>query len=90
MGFDSYFGALYSNDMQPFALYANRDIAAEAPVDQRFLTERYTQAAINSIQQHAAEPLSLYSPPNLPHTPLSTRPRTNGPPSDSHDEHRHG
>ncbi len=60
MGFDSYFGALYSNDMQPFALYANRNIAAEAPVDQRFLTERYTQAATNFIQQHAEELFFLY------------------------------
>jgi len=44
MGFDSYFGALYSNDMQPFALYADRDIAVAAPADQRLLTERYTKA----------------------------------------------
>ena len=78
MGFDSYFGALYSNDMQPFALYADRDIAAEAPVDQRFLTERYTQAATNFIQQHAEEPFFLYFAHNFPHAPLSTRPERSG------------
>ena len=33
MGFDSYYGALYSNDMTPFALYADREIAVKAPAD---------------------------------------------------------
>ena len=78
MGFDSYFGSLYSNDMQPFALYADRDIAAEAPVDQRFLTERYTQAATDFIQQHANEPFFLYFAHNFPHDPLAIRPQRSG------------
>ena len=78
MGFDSYFGALYSNDMQPFALYADRDIAVEAPVDQRFLTERYTQAATNFIEQYAEEPFFLYFAHNFPHDPLAIRPERSG------------
>ena len=78
MGFDSYFGSLYSNDMQPFALYADRDIAVEAPVDQRFLTERYTQAATAFIQQHANEPFFLYFAHNFPHDPLAIRPQRSG------------
>ncbi len=78
MGFDSYFGALYSNDMQPFALYADRDIAIEAPVDQRFLTERYTQAATSFIQQHAEEPFFLYFAHNFPHDPLAIKPERSG------------
>ena len=78
MGFDSYFGALYSNDMEPFALYANRDIAVAAPVDQRYLTERYTEAATTFIEDHAAEPFFLYFAHNFPHDPLSVRETRSG------------
>ncbi|MDG2271792.1 MAG: sulfatase [Halioglobus sp.] len=78
MGFDSYFGALYSNDMEPFALYANRDVAVRAPVDQRFLTEHYTQAATNFIRLHAEEPFFLYFAHNFPHDPLAVRPERSG------------
>jgi arylsulfatase A len=78
MGFDSYFGAHYSNDMEPFALYANRDIAVAPPVDQRYLTERYTQAATGFIEQHAREPFFLYIAHNFPHDPLSVREERSG------------
>ncbi|MEZ5573527.1 MAG: sulfatase [Halioglobus sp.] len=78
MGFDSYFGALYSNDMTPFALYANREIAFEAPADQRYLTERYTEAATAFIEQHAQEPFFLYFAHNFPHDPLSVRKERSG------------
>ena len=70
MGFNSYFGALYSNDMDPFALYTNRDIAVPAPADQRYLTERYTQAATRFIERHARDPFLLYFAHNFPHIPL--------------------
>ena len=78
MGFDTYFGALYSNDMEPFALYNNREIALEAPVDQRYLTERYTEAATNFIEQHANEPFFLYFAHNFPHDPLAVREERSG------------
>lgn len=78
MGFDSYFGALYSNDMEPFALYANREIAVEAPADQRYLTERYTEAATRFIEQHVQEPFFLYFAHNFPHDPLSVREERSG------------
>ncbi len=78
MGFDSYFGAHYSNDMEPFALYANRDIAVAAPADQRYLTERYTQAATGFIEQHAQQPFFLYIAHNFPHDPLSVREERSG------------
>jgi arylsulfatase A-like enzyme len=78
MGFDSYFGALYSNDMEPFALYDNREVAVAAPVDQRHLTERYTEAATRFIEQHAREPFFLYFAHNFPHEPLSIRPELSG------------
>jgi arylsulfatase A-like enzyme len=71
MGFDSYFGAHYSNDMKPFALFANREIAVPAPADQTQLTERYTQAATEFIEQHANKPFFLYFAHNFPHDPLA-------------------
>ncbi|MCB1842198.1 MAG: sulfatase [Halioglobus sp.] len=73
MGFDDYFGALYSNDMEPFALYANRDIAVPAPADQRYLTERYTDAATRFIEAQANGPFFLYFAHNFPHDPLHVR-----------------
>lgn len=78
MGFDSYYGALYSNDMEPFALYANREIAVEAPADQRYLTERYTEAATTFIEQHAQQPFFLYFAHNFPHDPLYVRDARSG------------
>lgn len=78
MGFDSYFGALYSNDMEPFALYANREIAVEAPADQRYLTEQYTEAATDFIATHADEPFFLYFAHNFPHDPLWVREERSG------------
>jgi arylsulfatase A-like enzyme len=73
MGFDSYYGALYSNDMEPFALYSNREIDIPAPVDQRYLTEHYTNAATAFIEEHAGTPFFLYFAHNFPHDPLHVR-----------------
>lgn len=78
MGFDSFFGALYSNDMEPFALYANREIVVEAPADQRFLTEDYTEAATAFIERHAQQPFFLYFAHNFPHDPLYVREERSG------------
>ncbi|MGB1140755.1 MAG: sulfatase family protein [Halioglobus sp.] len=78
MGFDSYYGALYSNDMEPFGLYRDRDIAVPAPVDQRYLTEQYTEAATTFIQDNAGQPFFLYFAHNFPHDPLFVREERSG------------
>ena len=78
MGFQAYFGALYSNDMQPFALYRNREIEIEAPVDQTRLNEWYGQEATRFIEQSAGEPFFLYLAHNFPHFPLSRPQRDEG------------
>lgn len=71
MGFDEFFGALYSNDMKPFALYRNRELAVPAPVDQTTLNARYTAAAVDFIRtQPDGVPLFLYYAHNFPHLPL--------------------
>lgn len=73
MGFDDYFGALYSNDMEPFAFYRNKEIAEPAPADQTRMTEKYTQAAIKFIEKNANENFFLYFAHNFPHDPLMVR-----------------
>ena len=78
LGFDSFFGAYYSNDMKPFALYQNREVAFPAPADQHYLTERYTAAATAFIDKHAHAPFFLYFAHNFPHDPLAVRSERSG------------
>lgn len=78
MGFDSYFGALYSNDMEPFALYRNHEIAVPAPADQRYITEWYTAEALSFIEQDTGDPFFLYFAHNFPHDPLFVRESRSG------------
>lgn len=75
-GFDYYFGIPYSNDMVPpgykapkLPLYENETVIENDP-DQRLLTKRYTEKAINFIKKNQKEPFFLYYPNNFPHTPL--------------------
>jgi arylsulfatase A-like enzyme len=78
MGFDSYFGALYSNDMKPFALYRNRDIAIPAPVDQRDLSKIYDREVTGFIKAQQGKPFFLYFAHNFPHRPLFVRDERSG------------
>jgi len=70
MGFEEYFGALYSNDMKPFALYRNKTIEVSAPADQTQLNQRYGAAATDFITKHSDAPFFLYFAHNFPHIPL--------------------
>jgi arylsulfatase A-like enzyme len=78
MGFDSFYGSLYSNDMKPFALYRDAAIAVDAPVDQRRLTELYTAEATSFIENHAQDNFFLYFAHNFPHDPLFVRAERSG------------
>ncbi len=78
LGFDSYYGALYSNDMEPFAFYRDREIEVDAPADQNYMTERYDAAAIEFIEQQAGAPFFLYYAHNFPHRPLFVREERSG------------
>jgi arylsulfatase A-like enzyme len=78
LGFDHYFGVLHSNDMTPLPLWRDRAVAEPHPVDQRFLTPRYTDDAIGWIEQHAQQPFFLYVAHNFPHIPLHTTPAQAG------------
>ncbi len=73
MGFDYFYGSLYSNDMKPFALYENEDVALPAPVDQTRLSEHYVKASTNFIRSNSGAPFFLYLAHNFPHIPLFVR-----------------
>jgi arylsulfatase A len=77
-GFDYYFGIPYSNDMgaeqrsknPPLPLMRNEKVI-EAPVEQKTLTQRYTQEAIQFITSNQDKPFFLYLPHTMPHLPLA-------------------
>ncbi len=69
-GFDEYLGILYSNDMHPVELWRDEEVV-EYPVVQATLTHRYTDRAIEFIEEHRAEPFFLYLPHAMPHKPLA-------------------
>ncbi len=73
MGFDYFFGAHYSNDMEPFNLYRNTAVEVPAPVDQRYLSERYTQEVLDIVATDSKQPFFLYFAHNFPHDPLAVR-----------------
>ncbi|KGB54494.1 Sulfatase family protein [Sphingopyxis sp. LC81] len=72
-GFDSFYGAHYSNDMKPFAIYRNDKVAVAAPADQTRIDALYTGEAISFIQKSATDkaPFFLYFAHNFPHQPLA-------------------
>jgi arylsulfatase A len=69
-GFDSFYGALWSNDDQPYAIYRDHEVVVRAPADQNVLTQDFTREAQGFIQSHAREPFFLYLAHAMPHTPI--------------------
>ncbi len=69
-GFDSYYGLLYSNEMLPIQIMLNEEVF-EKPVDQRTLTTKYTERAIEFIEENAGGPFFLYLAHSMPHIPLA-------------------
>ena len=81
-GFDYYFGIPYSNDMSaviyprlaergytPLPLVRGTETIEEEP-DQRLLTRRYTEEAVQFIRDNRDRPFFLYLPHTFPHVPL--------------------
>jgi arylsulfatase len=68
-GFDYFFGMPYSNDMKPSVLMRNNTVIQQ-PVQQKGLTEKYTDEAVAFIEAHHSGPFFLYLPHTLPHIPL--------------------
>jgi arylsulfatase A-like enzyme len=79
-GFDTIFSVPYSNDMDrhqyrnppfsspPLPLLGNDGLIESGP-DQRYLTRRYTEAAVQFIEEHRDRPFFLYVAHSMPHLP---------------------
>ncbi len=76
-GFDYFYGLLYSHDMTPLPLYRNEERIEES-ADMPKLTERYTQEAIQYIEQNKGGPFFLYLAHSMPHIPLAVSERFKG------------
>lgn len=72
-GFDEFYGVPYSNDMGNFFFYENQEMIPE-PIDQRYLTRRYTEKAVDYIARHADQPFFLYLAHSMPHVPIYVSP----------------
>ncbi len=68
-GFDYYYGIPYSNDMHPTPLMRNEEVI-EKPARQNTLTKRYTEEALNFIEENKEGPFFLYFAHTFPHVPL--------------------
>ena len=68
-GFDSFYGALWSNDDTPYAIYRDRQVEIPAPADQDSLTHNFTLEAQNFIQANRDRPFFLYLAHAMPHFP---------------------
>ena len=78
-GFGRFYGALYSNDMQPFEVYSDQQVAiARGAVEQGLLTDKYTDEAISFIDDAGDDPFFLYMAHTFPHVPHYANPETTG------------
>ena len=82
-GFDEYFGIPYSNDMgrqsnrpdnPPLPLLRDETVIQEQP-DQRGITERYTDEALQFINKNKENPFFLYLAHMYVHVPLFVQPQ---------------
>lgn len=69
-GFDTFYGALWSNDDTPYAIYRDRQVEIAAPADQDNLTHNFTLEAQNFIQSNRERPFFLYLAQAMPHYPV--------------------
>jgi arylsulfatase A len=68
-GFEFFYGALWSYDDQPYAIYRNRQVELPAPANQDLLTHNFTLEAVNFIQNNRTHPFFLYLAHAMPHYP---------------------
>jgi arylsulfatase A-like enzyme len=68
-GFEYFFGAHYSVDMDPYLFYRNREPISPEPVDKSQLTPMLTEEITAYIDEHHDEPFFIYYPSPYPHHP---------------------
>jgi arylsulfatase A len=69
-GFDSFYGALWSNDDQPYAIYRDRQVELSSPADQDQLTHNFSLEAVEFIKANQDRPFFLYLAHAMPHFPV--------------------
>ncbi len=69
-GFDYFYGSYFSNDMEPYVIYRNEEVAIAPPVDQSALTQNLTREAVQFIEENRERPFFLYYAQPFPHVPL--------------------
>ncbi|MBN1262391.1 MAG: sulfatase [Anaerolineae bacterium] len=69
-GFDAFLGAYFSNDMEPYAIFRDDELAIPPPVDQSQLTPLLTREAVAFITANRERPFFLYYAQPFPHVPL--------------------
>jgi arylsulfatase A len=69
-GFDTFYGALWSNDDQPYAIYRERQVEIPSPADQNVLTQHFTREALDFIRTNQDQPFFLYLAHAMPHVPI--------------------
>ncbi len=80
MGFESFFGSLYSVDMKAFAIWRDGKVAIPAPADKTKIDALYTNEVVRLIQQRqtSAEPFFIYFAHNYPHIPFDVASENRG------------
>ena len=84
-GFDEFFGLPYSHDIHPFHRQQKKhhfpplpllegETVVELDPDANYLTRRFTERAVDFIENHKDEPFFLYLPHPIPHRPLYASP----------------
>lgn len=69
-GFDYFYGAHFSNGMNPYRIFRNDQIEIDEPVDQNLLTQKLTHEAVSFIEDHVDRPFFLYLAHPMPHEPV--------------------
>jgi arylsulfatase len=69
-GFDEYWGIPYSNDMWPLPMLHNTEVVEEQAKNEN-LTLRFTDQAVNFVNQSKDSPFFLYLAETAPHIPLA-------------------
>ncbi len=69
-GFDSFYGAWWSNDDTPYAIYRDRQVEIPAPANQDNLTHDFSSEAVKFIQSNHDRPFFLYLAQAMPHFPV--------------------
>jgi len=70
MGFDMFYGLLFSNDQGKPVVWGDREIVEDHPIDQTTLTRRYTERAVAFIEENQERSFFLYLAHTFPHIPL--------------------